>query len=72
MCLGAIYWARLKKVYFACTQEDAAGIAFDDQHIYEELEKKPGERQIKFENLMRNEALPLFKQWKNNPDKTPY
>jgi tRNA(Arg) A34 adenosine deaminase TadA len=72
MCMGAIYWARLQKVYYACTQEDAAEIAFDDRHIYDELEKEPGDRKIKFENLMRNEALPLFKQWKNKPDKTPY
>lgn len=72
MCLGAIYWARLKKVYFACTQKDAAKIAFDDQHIYEEMGKQPDDRRIKFESLMRHEALPLFKQWKNKPDKTPY
>lgn len=72
MCLGAIYWARLQKVYYACTQEDAAEIAFDDQHIYEEMEKQPGDRNIKFESLMRNEALPLFKKWKSKPDKTPY
>ncbi|MGC9355437.1 MAG: nucleoside deaminase [Mariniphaga sp.] len=72
MCLGAIYWARLKKVFFACTQEDAADIAFDDQHIYEELEKQPDDRQIKFENLMRSEALPLFKKWKYKSDKTSY
>lgn len=72
MCLGAIYWARLQKVFYACTQEDAAAIAFDDQHLYEELEKDPDDRKIKFESLMRNEALPLFKKWKQKPDKTPY
>lgn len=72
MCLGAIYWARLQKVYYACTQEDAAEIAFDDQHIYEEMEKNPADRKIKFKSFMRNEALPLFKKWKSKPDKTTY
>lgn len=72
MCLGAIYWARLQKVYYACTQKDAAKIAFDDQHIYEEMGKQPDDRRIKFESLMRHEALPLFKKWKEKPDKTPY
>jgi len=72
MCLGAIYWARPEKVFYACTREDAAGIQFDDQFIYEELEKEIDNRKIDFKNLMRDEALPVFKKWKTKPDKTPY
>jgi guanine deaminase len=72
MCLGAIYWARLHKVFYACTHKDAAEIDFDDQLIYKELEKKPENRQIEFENLMRSDALPLFKKWKYKSDKTSY
>lgn len=72
MCMGAIYWTRLQKVFYACTREDAAEIQFDDQFIYEELGKAHDKRQIDFKNLMREEALPLFKKWKEKPDKTPY
>jgi guanine deaminase len=72
MCMGAIYWARPEKVFYACTREDAAEVEFDDQFIYEELGEKTENRKIDFKNLMRNEALPLFKQWKNKPDRIPY
>lgn len=72
MCMGAIYWARLQKVFYASTREDAAEIQFDDQFIYEEFEKPKKKRQIDFQNLMREEALPLFKKWKETPDKTLY
>jgi guanine deaminase len=72
MCMGAIYWARPEKVFYACTREDAAEVEFDDQFIYEELGEKTENRKIDFKNLMRHEALPLFKQWKNKPDRIPY
>ncbi len=72
MCLGAIYWARPEKVFYACTRKDAAEIEFDDQFIYEELEKDMNQRQIQFEGLMREEALPIFKKWKEKPDKNQY
>jgi tRNA(Arg) A34 adenosine deaminase TadA len=72
MCLGAIYWARPKRVFFACTREDAARIGFDDQFIYEEIEKNFENRQMKLVNLMREEGLTVFKNWGNKPDKTKY
>ena len=72
MCLGAIYWARPAKVVFACSREDAADIGFDDQFIYEEIEKDTGDRQLEIVNFMRDEALKVFKNWANKPDKTEY
>ena len=72
MCLGAIYWARPRMVYYACTREDAAAIHFDDRFIYEELGKDMNQRRIQFEGLMRKEALPLFKRWKEKADKNHY
>jgi tRNA(Arg) A34 adenosine deaminase TadA len=72
MCLGAIYWARPKAVFFACNRQDAANINFDDQFIYDEFEKKMDDRQIKFNQLMRKEALFVFKEWKDKKDITKY
>lgn len=72
MCLGAIYWARPKKVFYACNKKDAAAIDFDDQFIYEELDKNIEEREIVFVNILRNEALPVFQKWKEKLDKKEY
>lgn len=72
MCLGAIYWARPEKVFYACTREDAAEIDFDDQFIYNEIGKNIDDRQIKFTQIMQNEALTVFKDWKEKTDKTEY
>jgi len=72
MCLGAIYWARPKKVFYACTREDAASANFDDQFIYDELEVKIEDRKVSFENIVRDEGLHLFEYWKNKTDKTEY
>lgn len=72
MCLGAIYWARPKKVYFGATKEDAAAIDFDDHFIYKELELDFDHRQIGFENLLRNEAKTVFNAWQKKVDKTDY
>src|SRR5438552_17271283 len=69
MCLGAIYWARPEKVFFACTREDAANIGFDDDFIYEELEKSNEEREMVLLSLMRDEALEVFHCWATKPDK---
>ena len=63
MCLGAIYWARPKKVYYACTREDAANIDFDDEFIYTEISKKITGRQIPFINILREEASKVFNNW---------
>lgn len=72
MCLGAIYWARPKAVYFGCSKEDAAGIGFDDQFIYEELEVPLPERRIPMRQILREEARKVFSEWAVKPDKTPY
>jgi len=72
MCFGAIYWARPKMVYFACTKKDAAKIDFDDQFIYDELEKKIDTREIQFIRLMRKDAIPVFQKWAEKIDKTKY
>jgi tRNA(Arg) A34 adenosine deaminase TadA len=72
MCLGAIYWARPAKVFYAATREDAANIGFDDQFIYEEIEKNFEHRQMKLVNLLRDEGLTVFGNWANKTDKTEY
>lgn len=63
MCLGAIYWARPEKVYFAASRKDAAASGFDDDLIYDEISIDPDKRQIPFVNVMRNEALEAFREW---------
>lgn len=63
MCFGAIYWARPKKVYFACSKEDAAQAGFDDQFIYDELALSYGERKIHMEKLASSEKLSPFQTW---------
>lgn len=72
MCLGAIYWARPQKVYYANTKNDAAKINFDDAFIYKELELTLNKRKLEFEQLLRDEALVAFKKWDLKSDKTPY
>ena len=72
MCLGAIYWARPSKVFFACTRNDAAEIGFDDDFIYHELEKTFTSRSIPMQQMMREKALMIFEAWKSKPDKIPY
>jgi len=72
MCLGAIYWARLSRIYFANTAEDAAKIGFDDSFIYEELKQPYAQRRIPALQIMREEALAGFRAWANKPDKTSY
>lgn len=72
MCLGAIYWARLDKLYFANTKLDAKNIAFDDSFIYEELDLPIEKRKIPTKQILRKEALEAFNKWKNKTDKTEY
>jgi len=72
MCLGAIYWARALRVFYAAAREDAAQIGFDDQFIYEEIEKNFEHRQMKLVNLMRDEGLAVFENWENKSDKKEY
>ena len=72
MCLGAIYWARISKIYYANTKKDAADIGFDDHFIYDELAQPMEKRKLLFVQLMRNEALAVFKQWEISESKTDY
>ena len=72
MCLGAIYWAHLDKIYYANDRKDAAGIGFDDDFIYQEIELKPQYRKKPSEILLRNEAIKVFEQWTAKTDKTEY
>ena len=72
MCLGAIYWARPKKVFFAGNRVDAAKFGFDDQFIYDELGKEMDDRKIEFENISRDRAIFVFEKWAAKGDKTKY
>ena len=72
MCLGAVYWARPDKLYYANTKQDAAAIDFDDNFIYEEIAKPINERKLFTQQLMRNEALEAFKKWGESNIKIEY
>jgi len=72
MCLGAIYWARPSKLYYANSKEDAAKIQFDDQFIYEEIAKPIAERKLFTQQIMREEALEAFKKWSESSIKKEY
>ncbi|WP_422358795.1 nucleoside deaminase [Reichenbachiella sp.] len=72
MCLGAIYWARPDKIYFANTKSDAAAINFDDQFIYEELARPIKERKLFTKQMLREDALVAFTEWSNNRNKLEY
>ena len=72
MCLSAIYWARINKIYFANTREDAQKIDFDDSLIYSEIQKNINGRQIPMIQMMRSEALKAFELWDKKTDKVKY
>jgi len=72
MCLGAIYWARLGKLYYAGTKDDAANANFDDSFIYKEFELPKEERSIPSSQLMRNKAVQVFEKWNENEEKIEY
>ena len=72
MCLSAIYWSRLDKIYYANTRDDAKKIDFDDSFIYTEIPKKIDDRKIKMEQMLREEALKAFEIWDNKVDKIKY
>lgn len=72
MCLGAIYWAHLDKIYYANDRKDAAAIGFDDDFIYQELELKNEDRHKKMELLLPEEAKKAFEMWAESTDKTEY
>jgi guanine deaminase len=72
MCLGAIYWARLSRIYFASAAADASRIGFDDSLIYREIAQPLMQRSIPMVQLMREQALTAFRAWEEKPDKTVY
>lgn len=72
MCLGAIYWARLDRLYFAAGRQDAAAAGFDDAFLYTELNLPLRERRLATTQILREEALPVFAEWRAKPDKIPY
>lgn len=72
MCLGAIYWARLDKLYFANNKEDAKSIGFDDSFIYDEIDLSTDLRKLKTVQFMRNEALEAFEKWSEKEEKIEY
>jgi tRNA(Arg) A34 adenosine deaminase TadA len=72
MCLSAIYWAHIDKLYYATTKDDAASIGFDDSFIYHELTLKPEQRRVQAEQHDRDIALEPFQTWRTKTDKTEY
>ena len=72
MCLGAIYWARPDRVFFAAVASDAAAVDFDDAFIYDEIGVPYTLRQIPFIPLMRDEALVVFREWESKSDRVKY
>ena len=72
MCLGAIYWSRISKIFYANTRQDAADIGFDDKLIYDELNLPFEKRKLPIVQLNRDEAMEPFKQWKKLEEKVEY
>lgn len=72
MCLGAIYWARPGMIVYACTRQDAAEIKFDDDFIYREIGLPLPKRSIPTRQLLREEGLKAFEEWKEKEDKVEY
>ena len=70
MCLSAIYWAKIETIYYGNTKQDAASAGFDDEFIYNELDKPMEKRKLPIQQLLRNEALQAFKLWEKSPMKT--
>ena len=72
MCLGAIYWARIDRIFFAADREDAAKAGFDDSFIYREINKPLNRRTIPTHQRLREEALEVFQEWDDKEDKIQY
>lgn len=72
MCLGAIYWARPKRIVFACDKKDAAAIGFDDDFIYKEIELPIDKRTIPTDQLLRNAGIKVFENWEKKTDRDEY
>lgn len=72
MCLGAIYWARPDRIFYAATKHDAADAGFDDSFIYEELDLPEDQKSIPLKNIEREAAREVFEKWKIKEDKIDY
>ena len=72
MCLGAIYWAHLDCIYYANDRKDAAHVGFDDDFIYQELEKSYDKRATPILQVIPEEAIRTFQRWAEKTDKTEY
>ena len=72
MCLSAIYWARLDRIYYAATCDDAAAAGFDDRHFYREIRKPAAERSIPMQQALRDEALVALQTWMKKEDRIRY
>ena len=72
MCLAAVYWARMGKIFFAGTRRDAAAVGFDDDLIKREVSRPVSRRKIPMKQLQRKDALKVFAEWKRKPDKIRY
>ncbi|GIL18106.1 MAG: tRNA-specific adenosine deaminase [Oligoflexia bacterium] len=72
MCLAAIYWARIEKIYYANTRKDAAQIEFDDDFLYQELPKPIEKRKLPMKQVLHEEALSVFKEWTEKADRITY
>ena len=72
MCLGAIYWAHLDRIFYANDRKDAGAIGFDDDFIYEEMEKPFDQRRTPLIQILRSEGLQVFRMWDEKEDKTEY
>ena len=72
MCLSAIYWSHIDKIYYSNTRLDAAKIGFDDNYIYNELSKKKSQRKIPMQQINQEDAIKVFKEWELKPDKIKY
>ena len=72
MCLAAIYWAKIDRVYYSCTQSEASSCGFDDSLIYKDFCMPIENRQVSMSQILPDSAKELFDLWKNNPNKVPY
>jgi len=72
MCLGAVYWAHLDKIYYGNTKTDAKNSGFDDSFIYDEIQLRPENRRLEATQLLPDEAIIAFNKWKNTEDKVLY